>query len=219
LGRDRGDSTAARIADKFRKTMRNILAGAKPTLGFVPVVLFAALIAALVSVAPTVSDGRPLKRGAQASGSTSTGGAAALLSNFRRSNGLSAVSADSRLMQLAQQHARAMAASDSLSHGDFVSRIRSAGIRGEAAENISAGYHNLPDAFASWVNSSSHRANMLIPSITRMGIGAAAAPHSRYKMYWALIVAGGSDGGRSVKRSARKRGDRTATAPSAIVDR
>jgi uncharacterized protein YkwD len=181
-----------KTAYSFTKALRRIFAAAKPTFTSVPSILTGALIAAFVLTVPAAADKRSLKpSAAQACDSAALGGAGAmLLSNFRRSNGLSAVSLDSRLMQLAQQQAQAMAARDSLSHGDFGSRIRGAGIRGEAAENIAAGYTNLPDAFGSWVNSSSHRANMLIPSATRMGIGAAAAPPA-YKMYWTLIVAEG----------------------------
>jgi uncharacterized protein YkwD len=181
-----------KTAYKFTKALRTILAAAKPTFTSVPSFLTLALIAAFVLSAPAAADNRSLKRSAaQACDSAGIGEAAAmLLSNFRRSNGLLAVSLDSRLMQLAQQQAQAMAAHNSLSHGDFASRIREAGIRGEAAENIAAGFANLSDVFGGWVTSSSHRANMLIPSVTRMGIGAAAAPPA-YGMYWALIVAEG----------------------------
>jgi uncharacterized protein YkwD len=181
-----------KTAHSFTKALRTIFAAAKPTFTSVPSILTGALVTAFVLTVPAAADNRFLKRSAaQACDSADLGGAGAmLLSNFRRSNGLSAVRLDPRLMQLAQQQAEAMAARASLSHGDFASRIRGAGIRGEAAENIAAGYTNLPDAFGSWVNSSSHRANMLIPSTTRMGIGAAAAP-SDYKMYWSLIVANG----------------------------
>ena len=181
-----------KTAYSFTKALRTIFAVARSTFTSFPLILAGALITVLVLAVPAAADNRSLKRSAaQACDSAGLGGAGAmLLSNFRRSNGLSAVSLDSRLMQLAQQQAQAMAARDSMSHTDFPVRIKAADIRGEAAENIAAGYTNLPDAFGSWVNSSSHRANMLIPSATRMGIGAAAAP-SGYKIYWTLIVAEG----------------------------
>jgi uncharacterized protein YkwD len=187
-----------KTAYKLTKALRTIFAAAKPTFTFAPSILTGALMAAFVLAVPAAADSRSLKRSAaQACDSAGFGGAGAmLLSNFRRSNGLLAVSPDARLMQLAQQQAQVMAAQDSLSHGDFAARIKGAGIRGEAAENIAAGYTNLTDVFGSWVNSSSHRANMLIPSATRMGIGAAAAPLA-YKMYWALIVA---EGGAATRR-------------------
>jgi uncharacterized protein YkwD len=181
-----------KTAYKCTRALRTIFAAAKPTFTSVPSFLTLALIAAFVLSAPAAADNRSLKRSAaQACDSAGLGeAAAALLSNFRRSNGLSAVILDPRLMQLAQQHAQAMAAHASLSHGNFDFRMTQAGFRGKAAENIAAGYANLADVFAGWVDSPSHRANMLIPVVTRMGIGAAAAPPAN-EMYWTLIVADG----------------------------
>ena len=204
----------ARTAYKFMQTVRGVFAAAKPTFTFVPCALTGVLIAAFVLAMSATSDSRPLKRGtAKAGASVGVGGAASMLSSYRHSNGLSAVSVDSTLTRLAQQQARAMAASDQLSHdvgGDFSTRLRSAGYRSRsAAENISAGYHNLRDAFGSWVGSSGHRANLLLQGATRMGIAAAVAPNSRYGMYWALIVAepaGG--GGHAVRRTTHRSASR-----------
>ena len=56
-------------------------------------------------------------------------------------------------------------------------------------ENISAGYHTLAEAFSGWRDSPSHRANMLKSGVTRMGIAAVYAPGSKYKVFWALILA------------------------------
>ena len=58
-----------------------------------------------------------------------------------------------------------------------------------AAENISAGYHTLAEAFSGWRDSPPHRANMLLKGATRMGIAAVYTPSSKYKVYWALILA------------------------------
>src|SRR2546425_914892 len=58
-----------------------------------------------------------------------------------------------------------------------------------AAENIGAGYHTLAEAFSGWRDSPSHRANMLLTGATRMGIAAVYAPKSKYKVFWALILA------------------------------
>ena len=59
-----------------------------------------------------------------------------------------------------------------------------------AVENISAGYHTFAEAFSGWRDSPPHRANMLNRSVTRIGIAAALAPNSKYKVFWALILAG-----------------------------
>jgi uncharacterized protein YkwD len=73
--------------------------------------------------------------------------------------------------------------------------MRKAGFGGAAVENVGAGYHTLAEAFSGWRDSPSHRANMLNRG-TRMGIASAYAPGSKYKVFWALILAG-PDGRRS----------------------
>ena len=62
-----------------------------------------------------------------------------------------------------------------------------------AAENISAGYHTLAEAFSGWRDSPPHRANMLLSGASRMGIAAVYAPNSKYKVFWALILAAPDD--------------------------
>lgn len=127
---------------------------------------------------------------ARKAAAVSGGAAQSMISGYRRSNGLPGVSVNGTLMRLAQAHARAMAASDTMDHGAFQQRIRAAGIRGVAAENIGVGYNSLAEAFAGWSGSSGHSANMLNPSVSQIGIGAAVSPSSR-RMYWCLVLAGG----------------------------
>lgn len=119
--------------------------------------------------------------------------ARAMLSGYRRSNGLRGVSIDPALMRLAAQQAQGMARANRLSHnvvGTLGERLRRAGYRArEAAENVSAGYFTIADAFSGWRSSPPHRANMLLKHVTRMGIAAAYAPHTRYKVFWSLILA------------------------------
>ena len=119
--------------------------------------------------------------------------AASMISGFRRNNGLDALTIDPDLTKLAQQQAQAMASRDKLGHdvgGAFNERLRNSGYKArEAAENISAGYHTLAEAFSGWRDSPPHRANMLLRNASRMGIAAVRAPGSKYKVFWALIVA------------------------------
>jgi uncharacterized protein YkwD len=119
--------------------------------------------------------------------------AASMISGYRANNGLSAVALDSELMRLAQARAEVMAKRDKLDHGagkPFVQRLKASGYDAKAAaENISAGYHTLAEAFSGWRDSSPHRANMLLAGATRMGIAAVYAPASKYKVYWSLILA------------------------------
>jgi uncharacterized protein YkwD len=119
--------------------------------------------------------------------------AASMFSGFRQNNGLGAVTVDPALMQMAQAQAQAMAARDKID-GDakpvFAKRMKAAGFDPRTAvENISAGYHTLAEAFSGWRDSPPHRANMLKAGVTRMGIAAVYQPNSKYKVFWALIMA------------------------------
>jgi uncharacterized protein YkwD len=146
--------------------------------------------------APTVSSAQDVsaKRSHARKTSLSVGGAAAMISSYRRRHGLPAVKIDARLMAMARHQARAMAASDRMSHdvgGDFGARLRRRGyLAAAAAENIAAGQRSLSEAFSGWVESSPHRANLLLGGATRIGIAAAASgPKSRYRTYWAMVIA------------------------------
>ena len=123
--------------------------------------------------------------------------AASMISGYRTNNGLTAVTVDPELMKLAEAQARAMAARDKLGHdvaGDFGGRVRKSGYDAKTAyENVGAGYHSLAEAFSGWRGSPGHRANMLQRSVTQIGIAAAQAPRSKYKVYWALILASPDD--------------------------
>ena len=118
--------------------------------------------------------------------------AASMISGFRQNNGLGVVTVDPMLMRLAQAQASAMAARDKLDHeskGEFGRRMKQAGFEPRlTVENISAGYHTLAEAFSGWRDSPPHRANMLNPGVTRIGIAAVYTPNSKYKVYWALIL-------------------------------
>jgi uncharacterized protein YkwD len=86
-----------------------------------------------------------------------------------------------------------MAARDRIDHdvkGAFSKRMQASGFDAKVSvENISAGYHTLAEAFSGWRDSPPHRANMLKDGVTRMGIAAVYTPTSKYKVFWALILA------------------------------
>ena len=119
--------------------------------------------------------------------------AQSMISGYRANNGLGAVVIDSELMKLAADQARTMAARDKLDHSvgkPFQARIQGSGFDAAVAvENIGAGYHTLAEAFSGWRDSPPHRANMLNNRVTKMGIAAAYAPQSKYKVFWSLILA------------------------------
>jgi uncharacterized protein YkwD len=119
--------------------------------------------------------------------------AQSMISGYRRNNGLGPVTIDPLLVRLAQEQAKIMAERDKLDHSagrPFQERIRTSGFDAKVAvENVSAGYHTLAEAFSGWRDSPPHRANMLLSGATRMGIAAVYAPGSKFKVFWALILA------------------------------
>ena len=100
---------------------------------------------------------------------------------------------DPDLMKVAEAQSQAMAARNKLDHdvkGPLEKRLGASGYPATVAvENVSAGYHTLAEAFSGWRDSPPHRANMLLNGATRIGIAAVYTPKSKYKVYWALILA------------------------------
>jgi uncharacterized protein YkwD len=119
--------------------------------------------------------------------------AASMISGYRANNGEPAVTLDPQLMAIAEKQAATMAKRDKLDHNagkPFVTRLKASGYDAKrAAENIGAGYHTLAEAFSGWRDSPPHRTNMLLKDATRMGIATAYTPKSKYKVYWAFIIA------------------------------
>lgn len=122
------------------------------------------------------------------------GSAAALVSQYRTSRGLKPVSVDPVLSKLALDQARAVAAIGDLSHdvsGSFPSRLAAAEARrSAAAENLSAGPASVSEVIAQWRASPGHDRNLLLPGAERIGLARVDSPTSRYKRYWALVIAG-----------------------------
>lgn len=116
-----------------------------------------------------------------------------MISLYRRNNGLDALSIDPALMNQAREQADTMAAQDKLSHevrGSLTDRLNQAGFQKSAAvENVSAGYDTMAEVFSGWRNSPPHNANLLARGMKRMGIAAAYNPKTRYKVFWALVMA------------------------------
>ncbi|MEA1830800.1 CAP domain-containing protein [Methylobacterium durans] len=118
-----------------------------------------------------------------------TNAAREMISAYRRGRGEAPLTLDPELQRLAETEAAAMAAADRPSKAQTVKvAVERLGYQ-KANANLSAGYHTLAEAFSGWRDSPSHNAVMLDASATRMGIATAYAPNSKYKVYWALLVA------------------------------
>src|ERR1700675_542046 len=157
--------------------------------------VLAVLVAALAGCMTDSSSVQPsfYTSMADSSATVDAAAAASMISGYRGNNGLGVVEVDAELMRMAQDQARVMAAKDKLDRAagrEFASRLTGAGFDPKiAVENVGAGYHTLAEAFSGWRDSPSHRANMLKAGATRMGIAAAYAPGSKYKVFWAMILA------------------------------
>ncbi len=117
------------------------------------------------------------------------GAAQEMIAAYRRNKGLPMLALDPGLQQLAVTETAAMAAAGRPSQADIVKTVAARMGFSDPHANLSAGYHTLAEAFSGWRDSPPHNAVLLDPDATRMGIATAYAPGSKYKVYWALLVA------------------------------
>ena len=111
---------------------------------------------------------------------------------LRAQNGLPALRAAPALARVAQAHACDNAARGSYAHegsdgSTLANRLKRGGypIR-RAAENTGLGFAGSPDKmFAFWQGSPLHRANLLDPDVTELGLGLAEGA----KPAWVLVLA------------------------------
>lgn len=163
-------------------------------LKFSPILLALALGACSEASSPVSVGPEPsMYRSLAAQGAVVDADAArAMLSLYRANKGLGALVVDPGLQGIAEAQARGMAADGRISHeahGALTHRLSSAGYaKNTAVENVSAGYHTLAEAFSGWRDSPPHNRNMLEPKMRRMGIAAAYAPDTKYKVFWALVM-------------------------------
>jgi uncharacterized protein YkwD len=112
---------------------------------------------------------------------TALGGAthsdAALLREINRvraQHGLGRLTVDSHLQRAARSHSKEMLGSNVFQHGAFGSRMLRFKVTGRlAGENLAWGtgaYGTARGIVAAWLASPEHRANLLRPSFTRVGV-------------------------------------------------
>ncbi len=86
-------------------------------------------------------------------------------------HGLRPLRVDNRLVNSARRHAAWMTNSRSLTHTSAA-----------VAENIAMGQNSSSEVINAWMNSSGHRANILNPGYTRIGVAAYVTPSGT--IYW-----------------------------------
>lgn len=166
----------------------------KPSPNLAALSLLLAALLALPGCGGLSFDAEPAARNPTHASVLDEVAAAAAISAYRVQNGLSPVVVDPSLVKAAAFQAGNNARTGQLSHdagGSFTARMASAGLtRSWAAENLSAGSETLDQVLARWKASPEHNRNMLIPQIRRIGIARVDAPGTRYKRFWALVMAG-----------------------------
>jgi uncharacterized protein YkwD len=117
-----------------------------------------------------------------------------MINAYRANHDVQPVSVSDRLTELAEAHARELAAAagrgeEMRPDRNLRARVAEAGYQpDEIGEAISAGYHSIADAFSGWRDSSRHSDVMLMASAREMGIAAVHVPGTRHRIYWVLIM-------------------------------
>ena len=111
-----------------------------------------------------------------------------LINQERAKHGLGAVTYNGTLDNAAEKHAEHMAivgkmAHDGIGDGDPGERIRAEGFRKSWGENVATGQTSPEQVVREWMNSPTHRRNILDPNFKQMGVGYVTSSSGR--SYWA----------------------------------
>jgi len=114
-----------------------------------------------------------------------------LINDYRRNNGVGALTLNDTLGAAADYHSRDMAKKNYFNHtlknGDSAEQnIRSFGYVNYVAvgENIAAGFETANDAMKAWKSSPEHDRNMRSEDYTEIGVGRAYSKGAKYGWYW-----------------------------------
>jgi uncharacterized protein YkwD len=125
-----------------------------------------------------------------------------MLNTYRQQNGLPPLRHDQKLDQVSQKMARHIAERDSMdtwAHSAFglSQRLDKASYANYAgAENLGAGYADLPAAFRGWQGSEGHNKNLLNPYVTRVGIARTNRNTGKWRNFWVMTLARPFEDGR-----------------------
>lgn len=124
-----------------------------------------------------------------------------LTNEYRAANGLSSLFIDFDLQEAAQGHSQNMANQDFFSHTDLAGnssqdRARSAGYEsGTIGENIAVGYRTPQSVVNGWIDSPSHRENLLNANYNEIGVGyyflENDTGNERWNTYWTQVFGRG----------------------------
>ncbi len=111
-----------------------------------------------------------------------------LINQERAKYGLGKLTYNGTLDNAAEKHAHHMSvvgkmAHDNIGDGDPGERIRAEGFRKAWGENVATGQTSPEQVVREWMNSPTHRRNILDPNFKQMGVGYVTASNGR--SYWA----------------------------------
>lgn len=118
--------------------------------------------------------------------------ALAAINAYRSANGRNPLVLDERLSRAAAMQSQAQAGRSWIGHSGAggstpKARAASAGFRAKiASENVASGQKSFSDVLGFWEQSSGHRANLLRPNVTAIGV--AMAKNSNGRPYWTLVL-------------------------------
>lgn len=124
-----------------------------------------------------------------------------LVNGHRAVAGLAPLARVAELDSAALRHSRDMALGNFMSHtgsdgSSAGERIQAAGYDWSSyGENVAAGFATAESVVAAWMNSPSHRDNILGAHFRHLGVAAAFQATSRYGYYWTLDLASGTPSG------------------------
>lgn len=108
----------------------------------------------------------------------------AVVNGVRAAHDLRPLAVDARLTRAARGHSATMLRENVFTHGSFGERVRRSGARGPRfAENLAWGtgpYGSAQAIVRGWLGSPGHRANLLRPGFSRIGIGALVGTFAGY---------------------------------------
>ncbi len=117
-----------------------------------------------------------------------------LTNAFRNTNGLASLKVNSKLTTIAQTYSQTMATQDFVAHQSLDGsqpwdRMTAGGYKWvRSAENIAAGQQTPEEVVQSWIDSPSHRANLLDPQLKEIGVGyfflETDTGNTNYNYYW-----------------------------------
>jgi hypothetical protein len=152
---------------------------------------WAAVVAVLLPLLAAPALAQPVTPPAPVVQTPAPAGPAEMITRFRQQHGQGKVTLDPVLTKIAHDQASAMASQSKLDHdvlGSFSRRMAPANA-GTAAENIAYGYDSFPKTLDQWINSPSHRKNLLLRDASRIGVASVRGADKR--TYWAMVIAGG----------------------------